>query len=138
MDELPAIDAELVSGMPLGELVERMEITFHELSADRAVASMPVAGNRQSFGLLHGGAHVVLAETLGSLAANMHAGEGKVALGVEIGASHTRSVDRGRVIGTCTALSLGRRMTVHEIVVRDEAGTRLSTIRMTNFLVARE
>lgn len=138
MDEWPEIDVELVCGMPRGELVDKLGIVFHELSAERAVASMPVAGNRQSFELLHGGAHVALAETLGSFAANVHAGDGKIALGTEIGASHTKSVAEGRVIGTCVALSLGSRMTVHEIVVRDEGGARLSTIRMTNFLVPRD
>ena len=131
------IDTEDIVGIGRGELAERMGIQFHALSAELAVASMPVEGNRQPFGLLHGGAHVVLGETLGSMAAAAHAGEGYVALGIEIGASHTKPAETGIVTGTCTALSLGRRLTVHEIVVRDSAGNRLSTVRMTNLITPR-
>jgi uncharacterized protein (TIGR00369 family) len=111
-----------------------MGIELVELSAERAVATMPVAGNTQPIGLLHGGAHVVLAESLGSMAANVWAWPAKVAVGIEINASHTRSVTEGIVTGTCTALNLGKSLTLHEIVITDEAGQRLSTVRITNFL----
>ncbi|MEH3078111.1 MAG: PaaI family thioesterase [Quadrisphaera sp.] len=121
-------------GVPLGELPELMGIRVQEMSAERAVGTMPVLGNRQPFGRLHGGAHLVLAETLASLAAWTHAGPGREALGVEIGASHTGGATSGVVTGTCEALSLGRTLTVHEVVVRDEAGRRLSTVRVTNLL----
>lgn len=132
------VDVFALVGLGLGELAERMGIVFHELSAERSLASMPVEGNRQPFGLLHGGAHVALAETLGSMSAAAHAGSDYRAVGVEINASHTRPVREGHVFGTCTALSLGRRMTVHEIVIRDAQGERLSTVRMTNLLTARQ
>lgn len=128
------MDLRAVFGFDGGRLAERMDIQFHELTPERAVATMPVEGNTQPIGLLHGGAHVVLAETLGSFAATLHAGPGRVALGIEVNASHSRPVSSGFVTGTCTALSLGRSLTVHEVVVTDEEGNRLSTLRITNLL----
>jgi uncharacterized protein (TIGR00369 family) len=95
---------------------------------------MPVEGNTQVIGLLHGGAYVVLAESLGSISSAIHAGEGRYAVGIEINASHTRSISSGWVTGTCTAVSLGRSLATHEIVITDDEGNRLSTVRMTNFL----
>lgn len=121
----------------VGELAERMGITILELSASRAVATMPVEGNRQPAGILHGGAHLVLGETLGSFAANVWAGDGAYAVGIEINATHTRSVTHGMVTGTCTAIHLGGTMTTHEIVVRDEEGNRLSTVRISNLIRTR-
>ena len=127
--------AELMSARKdLGALAAKMGIQLVELSAEKAVATMPVEGNTQPIGLLHGGAHVVLAESLGSMAANVWAWPEKVAVGIEINASHTRSVTDGIVTGTCTALNLGKSLTLHEIVITDEAGNRLSTVRITNFL----
>jgi 1,4-dihydroxy-2-naphthoyl-CoA hydrolase len=105
-----------------------------ELSAERAVATMPVEGNTQPIGLLHGGAYLVLGETLGSFAANVWAHPHAHAVGIEISASHTKSANRGIVTGTATALSLGKTLTVHEIVVTNEAGERLSTVRITNLI----
>jgi uncharacterized protein (TIGR00369 family) len=118
----------------LGALADKMGIELLELSAERAVATMPVLGNTQPLGLMHGGAYVVLAETLGSFAANVAAGEGRFAVGIEINASHSRSATEGIVTGVCTAISLGRTLTVHEIAVSDETGRRLSTVRITNLL----
>lgn len=117
-----------------GQLATKMGIEFLELSAEKSVATMPVEGNRQVVGLLHGGAHVVLAESLGSISAAIHAGPGRIAVGIEINASHSRSVTEGIVTGTCEAVSLGRTLATHAITVRDEAGRVLSTIRMTNYL----
>ena len=117
-----------------GPLAQKMGFKFLELSAQRSVATMPVEGNTQVVGLLHGGAHVVLAETLGSVSSAIHAGPGRIAVGIEINATHSRSITAGTVTGTCTALSLGRTLATHEIVMRDEQGRRLSTVRMTNFL----
>ncbi|MEA9983701.1 MULTISPECIES: PaaI family thioesterase [Subtercola] len=121
-------------GRGSGALAEKMGIEFLELSPERSVATMPVEGNTQPFGVVHGGAYVVLAESLGSFAANIFAGEGRLAMGIEINASHTGSASAGVVTGVCTAIKLGRNLTVHEIVVSDEAGRRLSTVRITNFL----
>jgi uncharacterized protein (TIGR00369 family) len=131
------MDEELVSRLidtGGGELTQKMGITFLELSAERSVATMPVAGNRQVIGLLHGGAHVVLAESLGSISSAIHAGPGRIAVGIEINATHSRSVSEGIVTATCKALVLGRTLATHQITVSDDQGRRLSTVRMTNFL----
>lgn len=117
-----------------GELTQKLGIELLEISATRSVARMPVEGNRQVVGILHGGAHVVLGETLGSMSAAVHAGPGRYAVGIDINATHTKSVAEGWVTGTCTAISLGRTICVHEIVMTNDAGERLSTVRITNLL----
>ena len=118
----------------MGALAEKMGIEFTEFTIDRAVATMPVEGNTQPVGLLHGGAYVVLGESLGSMAANLHAGPERLAVGVDINATHTRSATSGLVTGVCTPVHLGRSMTVHEIAVTDDQGRRCSTIRITNMI----
>jgi len=131
------MDAELIERLIAtagGELSVKMGISFLELSAEHSVATMPVEGNRQVVGLLHGGAHVVLGESLGSISSAIHAGPGRFAVGIEINATHSKSVTSGLVTATCTALVLGRTLATHEIVVRDDEGRRLSTVRMTNML----
>lgn len=125
---------ELLESTGGGELAKKMQIEFLELSPEHCVARMPVEGNRQVTGILHGGAYVVLGESLGSTAAALHAGPGRICVGIEINASHSRSASAGFVTATCTALSLGRTLATHEIVIRDEQDRRLSTVRMTNFL----
>ena len=117
-----------------GRLVVKLGIRFLEMSPDRLVATMPVEGNEQVAGILHGGAHLVLAETLGSFGAGMHAGPGRHAVGIEIGATHHRSVSSGLVTGTATALHLGNTLTTHEVVMTDDQGRRLSTARITNMI----
>ncbi len=118
----------------MGALAEKMGIEFTEFTIERAVATMPVEGNTQPVGLLHGGAYVVLGESLGSMAANLHAGPERLAVGVDINATHTRSATSGIVTGVCTPVHLGRSMTVHEIAVTDDQGRRCSTIRITNMI----
>lgn len=125
---------EVMKQRGLGALAEKMGIKLLELSADRAVATMPVDGNTQPIGLLHGGAHVVLAESLGSFAANVHAHPWGYAVGIELNASHHASISEGLVTGTCAAVKLGKSLTTHEIKVTDESGRLLSTVRITNFL----
>ena len=117
-----------------GELATKMGIEYLELGASRSVARMPVEGNRQVVGILHGGAHVVLGETLGSLSAAIHAGPGRYAVGIDVNATHTKSIADGWVTATCTAISLGRSICVHEIAMTNDAGERLSTVRITNLL----
>ncbi len=117
-----------------GDLAVKMGIEFLELSPEYSVATMPVSGNTQVVGLLHGGAHVVLGESLGSVSSALHAGAGRYAVGIEINATHSRSITEGLVTGTCRALVLGRTLCTHEIVMTDEQGRRLSTVRMTNML----
>ena len=131
------LDPELVERLITtrgGALPQKMEIDFVELSAERSIARMPVTGNTQVIGLLHGGAHVVLGESLGSISSAIHAGPGRYAMGIEINATHSRAITEGTVTGTCTALVLGRTLCTHEIVITDEEGRRLSTVRMTNML----
>lgn len=118
----------------MGALAQKMGIEWVEFSVERAVATMPVEGNTQPVGLLHGGAYVVLGESLGSMAANLHAGPGRLAVGVDINATHTRSATSGIVTGVCTPLHLGRSLTVHEIVITDDQGRRCSTVRITNHI----
>ena len=117
-----------------GELAVKMGIEFVELSGSYSVARMPVEGNRQVVDLLHGGAHVVLGETLGSVSSAIHAGAGRYAVGIEVNASHSRSATSGWVTGTYRAINLGRTLATHEIVVTDESGARISTARITNLL----
>ena len=117
-----------------GALCVKMGVEFLELSAEHSVATMPVEGNTQVVGILHGGAHVVLGESLGSLSSAIHGGPDRIAVGIEINASHSKSVDSGWVTGTCRAISLGRTLCTHEIEITDADGTRLSTVRITNFL----
>lgn len=120
--------------MSLGPLADKMGIKLLELSAERSVATMPVAGNTQPIGLVHGGAYVVLGESLGSTSANVHAHPNGYAVGIEINATHHKSATAGIVTGTCTAIKLGKTLTSHEIKVTDEAGELLSTIRITNLI----
>jgi 1,4-dihydroxy-2-naphthoyl-CoA hydrolase len=127
-------NVEHLSAIGLGELAESMGMELTEASAARAVGRIPVAGNRQPFGLLHGGASAVLAETLGSIAAYLHGGPERVAVGIELSLSHHRSATTGYVTGTATALTLGRTLATYEIVVVDDEGARVCTSRLTCLL----
>lgn len=118
----------------LGELDERLGIEFVRVHPETSLATMPVPGNRQITGVMHGGAYCTLAETLASHAASEHAGPGRIAMGLDLSATHTRRVSSGRVTATCTALHLGHSVTVHEVVITDEDGNRLSSVRVTNVL----
>ncbi len=126
--------AERVREVGVGELGLAMGIELLEIAAERATARMPVEGNRQPFGLIHGGANAVLAETLGSMAAAVHAGPGRYPVGIELNATHHRSAASGYVYATATSLSLGRTLATHEIVIVDENGTLTCTARLTCFL----
>lgn len=114
-----------------GTLVEAMGIELVEASPQRLVATMPVVGNTQPYGLLHGGASVVLAETLGSVGAALHAGAGRVAVGVDVNATHHAAVRSGVVTGVATPLHLGRTTASYEVVITDERGRRVCTARLT-------
>lgn len=122
------------NGFNKGTLAERMQIEITEASPQRVVGRMPVAGNNQPYGLLHGGASVVLAETLGSIGAALHAGEGRIAVGVDINATHHRGARSGMVTGTATPITLGSTLASYEIVITDEDGKRLCTSRITCLL----
>ncbi|WP_346845510.1 PaaI family thioesterase [uncultured Rothia sp.] len=120
----------------LGELDEKLGVKVIEESAERVVATMPVAGNRQSLGLLHGGAMLALGEAVGSWGAVIHASSmGKVAVGVDVNATHHKSSRDGTVTATSTAIHLGRSLTTHEVIItHNETGARLCTLRITNFV----
>jgi uncharacterized protein (TIGR00369 family) len=117
-------------------LLHRMGISILEASPQRVVATMPVEGNVQPLGLLHGGASCVLAETLGSIGASMHAREkfGGYAVGVEISATHHRGVTTGKVTAVATPLHLGGQVASYEIVITDESDRRVCTARLTCML----
>jgi uncharacterized protein (TIGR00369 family) len=132
-EQIAAYVAALPEGM--GALNEKMGIEIVELSVERIVATMPVQGNTQPFGILHGGASVVLAETLGSIGSGLHAPEGRIPVGVDINATHHRPASSGRVTGTATAIHLGRTSAAYEIVITDERGKRVCTSRITCALV---
>ncbi len=120
----------------LGALDDKLGIEVHEQSIDRVVASMPVDGNTQSLGLLHGGASDSLEEAVGSWAALIHASTwGKACVGVDLNITHHRGARAGRIRATATPLHLGRRSASHQIVVAHEDGSLLATARITNFLI---
>src|SRR5699024_5614712 len=111
----------------LGTLIERMGIEITEVSQGATAGRMPVAGNTQRAGLLHGGASAVLAAPLASVAATAHAGPGRIAVGMDLNATHHRSMRTGWVTGTATALHLGARTAAYEIVLEDESARRVCT-----------
>src|SRR3546814_988061 len=129
---------KLLASMPDGQgaLNEKMGVEVVEVSPERIVATMPVAGNTQPYGLLHGGASVVLAETLGSIGSAIHAWPDKIAVGVAINATHHRSATSGVVTGVATPAHSGRSSCTWEVVITNEEGKRLCTSRITCALIA--
>lgn len=134
--EHAAADLDAIRRSSLGTLIERMGIEIVEATPGRVVGTMPVAGNTQPYGLLHGGASVVLAETLGSYGAMLHAGAGRQAVGIEVNATHHRAVRDGIVTGTATALHLGSTTASYEVVVEDSTSRRVCTARLTCLVIA--
>jgi 1,4-dihydroxy-2-naphthoyl-CoA hydrolase len=128
--DIPAEYAELKSALD-----SKMGFELLTLTPELVVGRMPVAGNTQPFGLWHGGASCVLAETLASLGSFMYAQPEKISVGVDINATHHRSVTAGWVTGTATALRLGKSIASYEIVINDDAGKRVCTARVTCQLV---
>jgi uncharacterized protein (TIGR00369 family) len=119
-----------------GALDMKMGIEILEASPERLVGRMPVEGNTQPFGLLHGGANVVLAESLGSVGAHLHAGPSRRVVGVDINATHHKSATSGFVTGVATAVSLGKTLCVYEIVITNEEGQRTCSARITCMILA--
>lgn len=128
--DLEELEAALPDGM-MGALNNKMGVQLLEASAERIVATMPVEGNTQPYGLLHGGASVVLAESLGSIGSALHAHPDRIAVGVDINATHHRSARSGVVTGVATPIHLGRTSTCFEVVITDEGGKRVCTARIT-------
>jgi uncharacterized protein (TIGR00369 family) len=131
------LDAIMARTVAEGTLADRMGITIVSASASRVVATMPVAGNTQPQGLLHGGASCVLAETAGSLGAFLHAGAGagagtgRTVVGIEISATHHRGARDGEVTAVATLAHGGRTLVTYDIVVTDAGGHRVCTSRLT-------
>lgn len=119
-----------------GALDKKMGIELLEASPQRLVATMPVEGNTQPIGLLHGGANVVLAESLGSIGTQLHAGPERRIVGVDINATHHKSATSGIVTAVATPVSLGKTMCCYEIVITNEKGERTCTARITCLILA--
>jgi 1,4-dihydroxy-2-naphthoyl-CoA hydrolase len=132
-DDRPDVPAEYAQ---LGALNEKMGFELLKLTPEEVIGRMPVAGNTQPYGLWHGGASCVLAETLASLGSFMYAQPERVSVGLDINATHHRSVTAGWVTGTATAVHLGRTVASYEIVIVDDAGKRACTARVTCQLVS--
>lgn len=132
--------AEFTALLPEGQgkLNEKMGVELLEISAARIVGTMPVEGNTQPYGLLHGGASVVLAETLGSVGSGIHAYPDRISVGVDINATHHRAARSGLVTGVATAIHLGRTMASYEVVISDDRDKRVCTARITCALVPAE
>lgn len=117
--------------IPLGELATAMGITFVAAQPGLVVATMPVEGNRQPYGLLHGGASGVLAETVGSVAAAIHAGPDRIAVGLELSCTHHRAARDGAVTATATPLREGRTVASYDIRIVNDADEPVCTARLT-------
>ena len=136
---LPTSQAELaviesLKHVGFGALPDSMGIEILEFGSQRTVARMPVAGNTQPYGLLHGGASAVLAESIGSLAAALHAGPERIALGLELNCTHHKAGRKGFVVDTATPLALGRSVASYAISITDGAGALVCTARLTCLL----
>lgn len=127
---------EQLNAMGEGNMVGLLDIRFEAITDDTIIATMPVdSRTHQPFGLLHGGASVVLAETLGSVAGYLCSeGEQKV-VGLEVNANHIRSVRSGRVRGVCRALHVGARHQVWQIEISDQQGRLCCSSRLTTAVI---
>ena len=115
----------------IGALDKKMGIEIIEASPERLVATMPVEGNTQPIGLLHGGANVVLAESLGSIGTQLHAGADRKIVGVDINATHHKSATSGFITAVATAISLGKTLCSYNVEVKNDKGERTCTARIT-------
>jgi uncharacterized protein (TIGR00369 family) len=129
--------SEALRTLGSGQLDSKMGIKIIKATPARLVGTMPVEGNRQPAGLLHGGANVILAESLGSVGTQLHAGLDRRIVGVDINATHHKSATEGLVTGVATAISLGKTMCSYEIVITNEAGERTCTARITCLILAK-
>lgn len=127
---------EIIKERGSGALDKKMGIEILEASPNRLVGKMPVEGNTQPIGLLHGGANVVLAESLGSVGTQLHAGPNRKIVGVDVNATHHKSATSGFVTGVATAISLGKTVCSYEIVISNDAGERTCTARITCLILA--
>ncbi|MEU8486123.1 hotdog fold thioesterase [Streptomyces sp. NPDC048641] len=134
IDEYAALGVDLPALFSAGDLGTRMGVQIKEASAERVVGTMPVEGNTQPYGLLHGGASAVLAETLGSVGSMLHGGSSKIAVGVDLNCTHHRGARSGLVTGVATPVHRGRSTATYEIVITDEQDRRVCSARLTCLL----
>lgn len=128
---VPIDPANLPPMRTTGQLAGRVGIELMTITLDEVVGRMPVAGNMQPFGLLHGGANAVLAETLGSTLSALHALPGRFPVGLELACTHHRSATVGFVTGVARPIHVGRSTSTAEIVITDEQGRRTCTAKLT-------
>ncbi|MFA3841672.1 PaaI family thioesterase [Streptomyces aureus] len=134
IDEYAALGVNLPALFSAGDLGTRMGVQIKEASPERVVGTMPVEGNTQPYGLLHGGASAVLAETLGSVGSMLHGGSSKIAVGVDLNCTHHRGARSGLVTGVATPVHRGRSTATYEIVITDEQDRRVCSARLTCLL----
>jgi len=134
IDQWAGLGIDLPTLFSAGHLGERMGLKILQASPEKVVGTLPVEGNTQPYGLLHGGASAVLAETLGSVGAMLHGGPGRIAVGVDLNCTHHRGLRSGTVTGTATPVHLGRTTATYEIAVTDERGRRVCSARLTCLL----
>lgn len=126
------IDLEVLNKTSKNTLIEHLNIIYTEFGDDYISATMPVCSfTHQPLGMLHGGASVVLAETLGSVAANFCVVEGSYCVGLDINANHVRSMRSGHVIGTAKPIHLGVSTQVWQINITDDRERLVCTSRLT-------
>ena len=126
------VSIEILNATSKNTLIEHLLIKYTDFTDDSLTATMPVCSfTHQPLGMLHGGASVVLAETLGSLAANFSVDEGSYCVGLDINANHVRAMRSGHVIGTAKPLHLGISTQVWQIDITDERGRLVCTSRLT-------
>lgn len=118
-------------------LDQKLGLEVTELSAGKVVGRLPVEGNTQPAGLLHGGATAAVVETLGSLGSLAHAGAGAQVVGVDLNVTHLRAVREGHITATATPVHLGRTSAVWTVEVRDDAGRLTAVGRLTCRLLER-
>ncbi len=127
---------EILNDRGRGALDKKMGIEITEASPHRLVGRMPVEGNTQPFGLLHGGANVVLAESLGSVGTHLHAGPSRRIVGIEISASHHKSATEGYVTAVATAVTLGKTLCTYNVEITNDKGEKTCTARITCLILA--
>ena len=127
---------EILNDRGRGALDKKMGIEITEASPQRLVGRMPVEGNTQPFGLLHGGANVVLAESLGSVGTHLHAGPSRRIVGIEISASHHKSATEGYVTAVATAVTLGKTLCTYNVEITNDKGEKTCTARITCLILA--
>jgi len=127
---------EVIRQRGIGALDKKMGIEIIEASPERLVGTMPVEGNTQPIGLLHGGANVVLAESLGSIGTQLHAGADRKIVGIDINATHHKSATSGVVTAVATAISLGKTICSYQVEITNDKGERTCTARITCLILA--